>query len=143
MDQALDSIFQLDKHAETGDPADLSRICPADKLFHVLCLFHVIYRAFGFLRAAFTHAGVLSCLRDPLLITLHGRGILVLRKHIFAQHAVHDQIRIAADRRSKMQVFLQTQTKMSKALRVIARLLHAAQHIRGKHIEVVLALRFF
>jgi hypothetical protein len=48
-----------------------------------------------------------------------------------AEHAVHDQVGIAADRRREVGVVLGREAEVAQAHRVVARLLHGAQHQRG------------
>src|SRR5439155_15227575 len=44
------------------------------------------------------------------------------------QRAVHDQVRIAANRRSKMRVFVEAKRKVAKRVRGVTRLFERSQH---------------
>ena len=48
-----------------------------------------------------------------------------------AQHAVHDEVRVTANRRGEVRVVLNGQPEVPEAHRVVPRLLHRPQHQRG------------
>ena len=49
------------------------------------------------------------------------------------QRAVHDQVRIAANRRSKVRVFVEAQRKVAKRVRGVTRLFERSQHQIGNN----------
>ena len=143
MNKTFNCVFQFNEHAKSCDPRNGSGIDIAYIAFHILCFFHIVHISFRFLSTTFTNAGICSCLCTPFRILFDLFFVVIVSEDIASQHSMHDKIGIAANRRGKVQIFLQTETEMSQTLCIIACLLHAAQHISGKNIVIVFSFCLF
>ena len=95
-DEAFDGVGQLDEEAERGDGTDDAFKNFTDMILHILGLLHVFAGKFGVGRGAFTDARLFCVIVHALVV---GEPVaLRIFVHVLPQHAVDDQIRIAADR---------------------------------------------
>ena len=113
MDESLDAIVELDKDAESRDTTDDAGELLADELRHVLDLLHVRRLALRFDRDALALRSVVSDLRQHRAKLRLALSRDAARRERLAQQAVHDEIRIAANRRGEMRVVARGQAEVA------------------------------
>ena len=140
MNEALDAIVELDEDTEGCDAADDAGEFLADELRHVLDLLHVR-------RLALCLDGDALALRSVVRNLRQHRAQLRLalcrdaaRRKRLAQQTVHDEVRIAANRRGEVRVVARGQAEVAEAHVAVARLLHRAQRDRADDALFRLAL---
>ena len=130
-DEAFDGVGQLDEEAERGDGTDDAFDNLADMILHILGLLHVFAGKFGVGRGTFTDARLFCVIVHALVV---GEPVTFrIFVHVLPQHAMDDQIRIAADRRREMEIVLLRQAEVSKAAPIVSCLLHAPEHGHGEN----------
>ena len=128
MHEALDAVVELDEDAERRDARDDALELLADELRHVLDLLHVGRLAFRLDGDALALGGPVRDVgerRAQLLLALARQRTAALER--LAQQAVHDEVRIAADRRGEVCVVARGEAEVAETLRRVARLLHRTQ----------------
>ena len=128
MHEALDAVVELDEDAERRDARDDAIELLADELRHVLDLLHVGRLALRLDGDALALGGPVRDVgerRAQLLLALARQRAAALER--LAQQAVHDEVRIAADRRGEVRVVARGEAEVAETLRRVARLLHRAQ----------------
>ena len=132
MDQALHRIGKFHIQSPAGDTGDHTLVFLSDVLLHIFYLLQLIRLPLCLIGTAL-HLGImLSHLRKNIPVVLHSL-CLQASPQLLLDNAVNLQIRISADRRSKMTVILTCQSEMSGAFRAVFRLLHAPQGEGGNH----------
>ena len=132
MDQPFHGIGQFHIQPPTGDTGDHTLVFLSDMLFHIFYLLQLIRLPLCLIGTALHLGRMLSYLRKNIPVVLHSL-CLQASPQLLLDNAVDLQIRIAADRRSKMTVILTCQSKMSGAFRAVFRLLHVPQGQSGDH----------
>ena len=128
MQQAFDvHVVQQHKHAKAGDGADLAGEHFAHLVAHEVALQPGVHIAGGVVGAAFGHRTVFAQRRPGLR-----RGVLAALQDGL-DGAVHQQIRIPANRRGEVGVSLIRQAKVADVVRAVHRLLQAAQQHGLQH----------
>ena len=127
MHQALYTVIQLHKNSKASNTADDTLKGITYKLLHILYLLQIGSIPLSINGNSLPLRGMVCSfcqLLNNLLPLLLGNRACGKR---FPQQAVHHQIRITADWRSKMGIILGSQAKMSQIFCCIAGLLHGAQ----------------
>ena len=101
-------------------------------LFHIFYLLQLIRLPLCLIGTALHLGRMFRHLRQNLTIMLYAL-FLQTSPQLFLDNTMDLQIRITADRRSKMTVILTGQSKMSGTLRAVFCLFHAAQGQSGDH----------
>src|SRR5690606_19823845 len=125
VDQAVDlGLVELDEQAEAGHAADRAVELGAHMLLHPRGAVALVHLAFGFLGTA-RALGALQRQRRHLARAVEDLAAPP-RQHVL-DRAMHQQVRIAPDRRGEMRVGLQCQAEMADVVGRIHRLALAAQ----------------
>ena len=132
MDQPFHGIGQFHIQSPTGDTGDHTLVFLSDVLFHIFYLLQLICLPLCLIGTALHLGRMLSYLRKNIPVVLHSL-CLQASPQLLLDNAVDLQIRIAANRRSKMTVILTCQSEMSGTFRAVFRLLHAPQGQSGDH----------
>ena len=132
MDQSFHGIGQFHIQPPPGDTGDHTLVFLSDVLLHIFYLLQLIRLPLCLIGTALHLGRMLSHLRQNIPVVLHSL-CLQASPQLLLDNAVDLQIRIAADRRSKMTVILTCQSKMSGTFRAVFRLLHAPQGQSGDH----------
>ena len=140
MDEALDAIVELDEDTEGRDAADDAREFLADELRHVLDLLHVRRLALCLDGDAFALRSVVRNLRQHRAQLRLALCRDAARRKRLAQQTVHDEVRIAANRRGEVRVVASGQAEVAEAHVAVACLLHRAQRHRADDALFRLAL---
>ena len=148
--QALDEdLGQLDEQAETGHRGDDAGIGFADAILHELALEPVGDVPRGFVGAALGHGALLTeLIQAQFVVGIDARlgharracALDVLGLQLGADHAtdrpMHQQIRIAPDRRGEMGIGLVVETEVTVVVRAVDRLAQRSEHHRLDQPEV-------
>ena len=132
MDQTLHGIGQFHIQSPVGDTGDHTFVFLSDVLFHIFYLLQLIRLPLCLIGTALHLGRMFRHLRQNLTIMLYAL-FLQTSPQLFLDNTMDLQIRITADRRSKMTVILTGQSKMSGTLRAVFCLFHAAQGQSGDH----------
>ena len=129
VDQAVDlGIVEFDEQAEAGDAADDAVELAADVLFHPRRAVALVDFALGLIGATLAFRTLQRQRRHAALRIRERRRLRIGQRML--DRAMHQQIRIAADRRGEMRISLQRKTEVADVLGRIHRQRLAAQQDR-------------
>ena len=128
--QAVDEVVvERDEKAERHDAGDAAREGAADVVAHVVALEPVLDVAARVVGAPLG-LGAVAAQRFPVVFDIGFVG-----KHRF-DGAVHEEIRVAADRRGEVHVGVEREAEVADVARAVHRLLQRAQQDRLQQAEV-------
>ena len=131
MYQALNTVFQLDEHAEGRNAGNNAVKFFTDMVCHIFALFEVDGSTLRVCCRTLTNRRMVSN-NVQLIAQLFGICFLQRRLcHPGAQQAMHNKVGITADWRGKVRVVLRRQTEVTDVIRLINCLLHGTQRYRS------------
>ena len=136
MNQAVDmNIVQGYKNTEAGHTRNLATENFADFVAHIISFQPVFHIAAGIIGSALAERGMHAQSLPGFI------GLVRLSIQHSLDGTMYRQIRITADRRSKVCICAISQTKVTFAMRLINRLLHRTQHHHLQQFRVRTAFK--